>query len=151
MYLVTLSTVYAHQSRLFRCTQRFIQKFRMNGFRNPEEKVSMNDRVPRGLGGEKRRCRKALVLMNGDRKGRKTLTPSEEPFLLLLFLRSTVLRVRRRHLRWNTRPRQHVPTASLVWRLLRSLLWLRLRRGLVPREVLLVVELLELSLTRSWP
>lgn len=110
----------------------------------------MNDRVPRGLDGKKRRCRKALVLMNGDRKERKLrLTPSEEPFLLLLFLRPTVLRVQRRHLRWHTRPRQHVPTASLVWRLLCSLLWLRLRWGLVPREVLLIVELLELSLARS--
>jgi len=75
---------------------------------------------------------------------------SEEPLLLLLFLCTTVLRERGRHLRWRTRSRQHVPPKSLAWRLLRwSLLGLRL--SLVPREVLLVVELLERSLTRSWP
>ena len=53
------------------------------------------------------------------------------------------------HRRRRTGPRQHIPDASLAWRLLCSLLRLGLRRGLVPREVLLVVEFLELSLTRS--
>ena len=67
--LVTLSIIiYALWFRIFCCTRRFIQKVRMNHFQKSEEKTSISDRLPRGLTGEKCRCRNASVVTNGNRK-----------------------------------------------------------------------------------